>query len=89
MSKEEIVAFIKGEIASFLNQNPDSIDEDAKLLKIGVSSVQALKIINRLRKKLNIDISPVALFEYKTISAFAGYLSQCLQEDEGLQEKVV
>lgn len=80
MVKEDIIEFIKVEIAAILNQNPDSIDEDAKLLKIGVSSVQTLKIINRLRKKLNIDINPVAMFEYKTISAFAGYLSECLKE---------
>jgi len=82
MSKEEIIMAIKEGIAAVLNVDPDSIDEDSNLLKIGVSSVQALKIINRIRKKLDIDISPVAMFEYKTISAFAGYLSECVSLEE-------
>lgn len=79
MSKEEIIEFIKAEIAAILNQEPDSIDEDVNFLKVGVSSVQALKIINRIRKKLEIDINPVAMFEYKTISDLAGYLSECAE----------
>ncbi|WP_223067487.1 acyl carrier protein [Paenibacillus caui] len=80
MTREEIEAFIKSEIAAVLNQQPEDIDEGLNFLKIGVSSVQALKIINRARKRLDIDISPVALFEYKTIADFAGYLSDCLNE---------
>lgn len=80
MSKEDIIMTIKSEIAAILKQDADSIDEGTNLLKIGVSSIQALKIINRIRKKLDIDISPVAMFEYKTISAFAGYLYECQEE---------
>ncbi len=79
MNKEEIIAFIKEEIAAVLNQNPDSIDEDVNFLKVGISSVQALKIINRIRKKLEIEINPVAMFEYKTIAELAGYLDECVK----------
>lgn len=79
MKKEEIIELIKSEVAAFLKQSPDDIDEDEKLLRIGVSSIQALKIINRIRKKLAVDINPVALFEYKTISAFAGYLEETIE----------
>ncbi|KGE16338.1 acyl carrier protein [Paenibacillus wynnii] len=80
MNRDEIVELMKTEIAAILGQEPDDIDENVNFLKIGVSSIQALKIINRARKNLDIDISPVALFEYKTISEFAGYLSECLNE---------
>ncbi|MCK4258168.1 MAG: acyl carrier protein [Halanaerobiales bacterium] len=80
MTKEEVIMLIKEEIAVVINQEPNSIDEDEVLLRIGISSVQILKIINRLRKKLVVDISPVALFEYKTISAFANYLHQSMKE---------
>ncbi|WP_458460222.1 acyl carrier protein [Paenibacillus sp.] len=82
MTKEEIELFIKSEIAAALNQEPEDIDEEMNFLKIGVSSVQALKIINRARKQLQVDISPVALFEYKTIAEFAAYLNECLLQEE-------
>lgn len=80
LNTEDIMGFIKAEIATVLNQDTDLIDEDANLLKIGVSSVQALKIINRIKNKLDIDINPIAMFEFKTISALAGYLNECMNE---------
>jgi acyl carrier protein len=82
LSKHEIIELIKKEIATVLNRSDDSIDEDVNFLKIGVSSVQALKIINRIRRNLEIDINPVALFEHKTISEFAGYLEESLHNRE-------
>ena len=82
MTKEDIVELLKTEIAWTLNQDPDSIDEEVNFLKVGVSSVQALKIINRVRKKLEVEINPVALFEYKTIAEFAAYLSESLNSEE-------
>lgn len=85
MTKEEIELFLKSEIAAALNQEPEDIDEEMNFLKIGVSSVQALKIINRARKHLQVDISPVALFEYKTIAEFAAYLNESLLQ-EGVAE---
>jgi len=82
MSQEEIIMIIKSEMSVITKQDVDSIDEETNLLKIGISSIEALKLINRIKKKLNVDISPVALFEFKTISAFAGYLSECQEDAE-------
>ena len=86
MKKEDIIELIKTEIALALNQDPDDIDEDVNFLRVGISSVQALKIINRVRKKLEIEINPVALFEYKTIVEFAGYLMDEYSNNEAIYE---
>lgn len=75
MSTNDVIEIIKEQVANILNQSPDEIDEDEKLLRMGITSIQAIKIINRIRLALNVDINPVAIFEYKTISAFAGYLT--------------
>lgn len=53
----------------------DMIDENENFMHLGISSVHALTIINSLKKKLDLEISPVALLEYKTISDFAEYLA--------------
>ena len=45
-------------------------------MRLGVSSVQALKIISRLRKQLDLDINPVALFEFKTVDDSSEYLAE-------------
>ncbi|MBB6020425.1 acyl carrier protein [Paenibacillus sp. JGP012] len=85
MTREEIEGFMKSQIAAALNQDPEDIDEETNFLKIGISSVQALKIINRTRKHLQVDISPVALFEYKTITEFASYLHESLLQGEAVE----
>lgn len=43
---------------------------------MGVSSVQALKIINHLRKELSINVNPVALFEFNTVDDISAYLAE-------------
>lgn len=76
MIKSEIIEIIREQVAGVIKQSPDTIDEDEKLMRMGVTSIQAIKIINRIRLALEVDINPVALFEYKTISDFAGYLAE-------------
>lgn len=75
MKREEIVDYMTAEIAENLKESTGNIDPDANFMKMGISSVQALKIINKLRKKMNVEINPVAMFEYKTITEFADYLA--------------
>jgi acyl carrier protein len=75
MDQEHIKAVLVKEIAAELAMAPGEIDEHASFMRLGVSSVQALKIINRLRKELGVDVNPVALFEFKTVEDISGYLA--------------
>lgn len=75
-NKEQIITFLKNEIAAVIKTTPDSIDEDVNFLKFGISSIQTIMIINRIKKKLELDINPIAMFEYKNISQLAAYLSE-------------
>ena len=75
MDQEYFKTILCREIAVELSMAPEEIDDQATFMRLGVSSVQALKIVNRLRKQLDIDINPVALFEFKTVDEFSGYLA--------------
>jgi len=80
MKLHDILSLIKSYVVEATGENIEDIDENASFFRLGISSVQALKIVNKLRKKLEVDISPVAMFEYKCISELAGYLYDCSQE---------
>lgn len=80
MNIEQIITFLKEEIASAIHEEPDNIDQDVNFLKIGISSIQAVKIINKIKKKLEIDINPMAMLEYKTISQFAVYINDSMNK---------
>ena len=75
MNKKEISACIREELALVLEKDPNLIDENENFMKLGLSSVQSLKVVNRIRKKLDMDINPVAMFEFKSVSKFAEFLS--------------
>lgn len=76
MDQDHIKAVLTREIATELSVSPDEVDDQASFMRLGVSSVQALKIINRLRKELGIDVNPVALFEFKTVDDISAYLAE-------------
>jgi len=76
MDQDHIKVVLTKEIAAELAIAPGEIDEDTSFMRLGVSSIQALKIINRLRKELGIDINPVALFEFKTVEDISAYLAE-------------
>lgn len=80
MDKNQIIAYMKELMAEAMDCEIDDVDENASFFKLGISSIEALKIINVLHKKLNVEISPVAMFEYKCVNDLAEYLYQCLQE---------
>ena len=75
MDQDYIKAVLAKEIAAELSIEPEEVDDQASFMRLGVSSVQALKIINRLRRELGIDINPVALFEFKTVEDISFYLA--------------
>ncbi|MFT4295991.1 MAG: acyl carrier protein [Micropruina sp.] len=82
MDKEEIKDALTAEIAAELGIDPDGIDDQMSFMRLGISSVQALKVVNRLRKRLAIDINPVAIFEFKTIDDIAEYLADEADDDD-------
>lgn len=76
MQKEAIKDVLVDEIATELAIDADSVDDDASFMRLGVSSIQALKIINRMRQRLDLDINPVALFEFKTVDEISNYVAE-------------
>ncbi|MFC5931677.1 acyl carrier protein [Cryobacterium melibiosiphilum] len=76
MDKNEIKQILAEEIASELAMPADQIDDQASFMRLGISSVQALKVVNRLRKRIEMDINPVVIFEFKTIDDIAEHLAE-------------
>ncbi len=82
MSKQEIIDFMIKLIAEVAEEPIEDLDENTSFFKIGVSSIDALKIMNKIRKQLQVDINPVAMFEFKTIGEMSDYLLECIEEAE-------
>lgn len=81
-NREQIASCIREQIASVTQTDPKGLDENMSFIKCGISSIQAIMIINRIKKNLKLEINPVAMFEHKNISELSLYLYQCQSESE-------
>jgi|LFRM01.1.fsa_nt_gb acyl carrier protein len=72
---KELIDIIKREVANVMNTAAEEIDEDINLLELGVSSIEAMQIINSIKEELQVDVSPAIIFEYQTIGELASFLA--------------
>ena len=82
MNKEQLTEYLKNTLAEIMEIDGDEIIDlgDETEQELGVTSIQALKVINKMRKTLNIEINPAAIFECKCISELAEYLENLTME---------
>jgi len=77
MREEEIKEYLSAALAEIMGCDIDHIDENTSFFKLGVTSMQALKVLNKMRKTLDIELNPAVIFEYKCIADLAKYLEGC------------
>lgn len=65
-------------ISSIVDRNPDRIDPNVELDRIGLDSSTAVALIMSLEEWLGIELMPELLFEYPTIAALSHYLASHL-----------
>lgn len=80
MNKEQLTEYLKNTLAKIMETDVEELDENSSFFKLGVTSIQALKVINKMRKTLNVEINPAVVFEYKCISELAEYLENLTME---------
>ncbi len=74
MTKENLLELIKSKISDVVGLDKEDIDEDEKFLKMGISSIQAIKIVNALQEQFNAEINPAIMFEYESLNELVDYL---------------
>lgn len=84
---EKLMNVIKKRISETVGLMPEEIEEDQSFLKMGISSIHAIKIINLIQKDLGIELNPAIIFEYETLEELVDYLlSEGVKVKEELSE---
>ena len=76
---EEVVGdFVSHHVARILRLNPDQVEDNHRLMDIGVDSLMAVELRNRLNKDLGLTegLPATLIFDYPTVKAIAQYLVQ-------------
>jgi len=80
MDIEQLMDLAKKRISEVVGLHPSEINEDESFLKMGISSIQAVKIINLMQKDLDMELNPAILFEYETLGELVDYFLENREE---------
>jgi acyl carrier protein len=80
MDIEQLMDLAKKRISEVVGLHPSEINEDESFLKMGIASIQAVKIINLMQKDLDMELNPAILFEYETLGELVDYFLENQEE---------
>ena len=75
-TEQEIVDWCRDYVARTLDVPVEKVDPNAEFDALGFDSAAAVALVVEVGAWLNVDLEPAALFDFPTISAFAGYLAK-------------
>ena len=83
--EEATANFVRAHVARILRLEPAQVDDDHRLMDLGVDSLMAVELRNRLNKDLSLEQSLPAtlIFDHPTIQAIARYLIQNVLKANG------
>ena len=74
MKREELLLFIKTEIAAETDCAIEQISETDTFHSFGLDSLSSITILNKLEDEFNLDLNPIYFWDYPTLGAFADFL---------------
>lgn len=77
---ETVDALVTAALGALLDMDPATINQDADLLTLGVDSLGALRLVNRLGTELGLELYPTLLFEHQTLRSLVTHLEQQVAE---------
>ncbi|MBL8830151.1 MAG: type I polyketide synthase, partial [Planctomycetaceae bacterium] len=76
-----MIDFLRTEIAAVLGFEPSAISPRGRLFDLGMDSLTAVELLNRLKRALNVELPTTLAFDYPTVEALATFLLDRLTLD--------
>ena len=84
---KELGAYLRESLGQTLGMAPDSIDSSKGFFEMGLDSLTALELKNRLERDLRIELPSTIALDYPTLDALQKYLSGLMFEKSEIAEK--
>jgi len=74
MTREELLSFIKKEIATETGTQVEAINENSTFHELGLDSLSGVLILYNIETKFDLELNPIHFWDYPTPSAFTDFL---------------
>ena len=82
---DAMLDFVRGEVAAVLRTSADRVEPGKALKALGIDSLTALELRNRLEQATALRLSGTLVFSYPTASAIAAHLLRGIESQNGFQ----
>lgn len=75
MTRNDILAALKAEIAKETGKPLSQIEENASFYSLGLDSISSVFILDELEKQLRIEMNPMYFWDYPSVGLLADHLT--------------
>ncbi|MCC7361294.1 MAG: type I polyketide synthase [Anaerolineales bacterium] len=76
LRRHHLQTYLRGQLAEVLRLDPATIEVDSSLGSLGIDSLTAIELRNRLERGLGVPLSATLVWNYPTIAALAPFLAE-------------
>lgn len=76
MTRAELITLFKSAIAEETGISVAEISETDTFFNLGLDSVSCIFLMDKIEKKLNIDLNPIYFWDYPSIDTYVDFLLQ-------------
>ena len=79
MTKPEILARLKEEIARETGLSIPEIDDSATFYSLGLDSINSVFILDKLERQFKVEMNPLFFWDYPTVELLTDHLTSLLE----------
>lgn len=82
---EQLLDLVAGEIADLLGMQGSEVDHEIGFFEMGLDSLTALELRERLQRRLGIELPKTVVFNFASVRALSQYLDDLRQEEREVE----
>jgi acyl carrier protein len=75
MTKQDLIQILKQEIAKETGIPLNEIEDGADFFSLGLDSISCVFVLDKLEKKLKVELNPIFFWDYPTIDSLSGHIA--------------
>jgi acyl carrier protein len=80
MTEIEISDILKNEVARETGLPLSTISDEAEFFELGLDSISCIYVLDRVEKKIGVELNPLYFFDHPTISSLARFITTLKNE---------